>query len=195
MAVSLRRRFLECLQHLQDHLRGKGAGTVHVFCFNDTAHITSPPSPPTGLDLSGLSTVFELYQRRKTFLDNMYERAALVFASTSMRKVRHNIERAAPQNRSLEEVNRVLRQQHLLILVRGEGNSGKSSLCNAMLGERIFPEDELPCTARLVMLYYSPTKRMTLHKVGAPAHAPYVGLVVWVGCPHNPPHPPRPLHL
>ncbi|XP_074643545.1 uncharacterized protein LOC141900522 isoform X2 [Tubulanus polymorphus] len=50
------------------------------------------------------------------------------------------------------------------VLVCGQVNCGKSSLINQLLkGNRpVLPISDQPCTARLVRLYYSPTKQITL---------------------------------
>lgn len=59
-------------------------------------------------------------------------------------------------------VEKILNQQKLPLLVMGELNSGKSTVCNALLGEEVFPHDVIPCTSRLTRVQYSRTKWYSL---------------------------------
>lgn len=56
-----------------------------------------------------------------------------------------------------------LRQGVFRLVVLGDLKRGKSTLINAILGERLLPSDVNPCTAILSVLKYGPQKRVTIH--------------------------------
>ena len=49
------------------------------------------------------------------------------------------------------------------VLVMGAFNSGKSSMINALLGERVLPVATLPATAIITELYYSEAKKIVMY--------------------------------
>ncbi|WP_299410130.1 dynamin family protein [Acaryochloris sp. IP29b_bin.148] len=67
------------------------------------------------------------------------------------------------------QINRVqtvsdhLKQGIFRLVVLGDLKRGKSTLINAILGERLLPSDVNPCTAILSVLKYGPQKRVTIH--------------------------------
>lgn len=56
-----------------------------------------------------------------------------------------------------------LKQGIFRLVVLGDLKRGKSTLINAILGERLLPSDVNPCTAILSVLKYGPQKRVTIH--------------------------------
>ncbi|XP_013396513.1 uncharacterized protein LOC106163465 [Lingula anatina] len=58
------------------------------------------------------------------------------------------------------------------ILVAGETSSGKSSLLNVLLQDKVLPEDHLPCTATITRIKYAPPneKRIVIRQVNDCAH-------------------------
>lgn len=56
-----------------------------------------------------------------------------------------------------------LRQGIFRLVVLGDLKRGKSTLINAILGERLLPSDVNPCTAILSVLKYGPRKQVTIH--------------------------------
>lgn len=57
-----------------------------------------------------------------------------------------------------------LSKQHTPILVAGETGCGKSSLINLLLGERLLPEAEHPCTAVICTVRHGPERVVRLKK-------------------------------
>lgn len=56
-----------------------------------------------------------------------------------------------------------LRQGIFRLVVLGDLKRGKSTLINAIIGERLLPSDVNPCTAILSVLKYGPKKQITIH--------------------------------
>ncbi|WP_299484929.1 dynamin family protein [Acaryochloris sp. IP29b_bin.137] len=56
-----------------------------------------------------------------------------------------------------------LKQGIFRLVVLGDLKRGKSTLINAILGERLLPSDVNPCTAILSVLKYGPQKRVTIY--------------------------------
>lgn len=56
-----------------------------------------------------------------------------------------------------------LRKGVFRLVVLGDLKRGKSTLINAILGERLLPSDVNPCTAILSVLKYGPQKQVTIH--------------------------------
>ncbi len=52
------------------------------------------------------------------------------------------------------------------LLVLGDLKRGKSTLLNALLGDRLLPSDVTPCTAVLTVVKYGPQKQVTVYFVG-----------------------------
>lgn len=69
----------------------------------------------------------------------------------------------AKQVETLNNVSRTLKQGTFRLVVLGDLKRGKSTLLNALLGERLLPSDVNPCTAVLTVLKYGPHKQVTIH--------------------------------
>lgn len=69
----------------------------------------------------------------------------------------------ATQVKALHSVAGNLQQGIFRLMVLGDLKRGKSTLLNALLGERLLPSDVNPCTAVLTVLKYGPQKRVTIH--------------------------------
>jgi GTPase SAR1 family protein len=64
---------------------------------------------------------------------------------------------------SLTTASQQLEQGVFRLVVLGDMKRGKSTLINALLGERILPSDVNPCTALLTILKYGERKQVTVH--------------------------------
>ncbi|NJK40263.1 MAG: dynamin [Acaryochloridaceae cyanobacterium SU_2_1] len=64
---------------------------------------------------------------------------------------------------ALQGVSETLRQGVFRLVVLGDLKRGKSTLLNALLGERLLPSDVNPCTALITVLKYGPQKQATIH--------------------------------
>jgi len=72
----------------------------------------------------------------------------------------------------LNDVSDNLRQGVFRLLVLGDMNRGKSTLLNALIGEKILPTGVNPCTALLTIVRYGDEKQVTVHfNDGKPAEA------------------------
>ncbi len=56
-----------------------------------------------------------------------------------------------------------LRQGVFRLLILGDMKRGKSTLLNALIGEKVLPSDVNPCTALLTVLRYSSEKKVTVY--------------------------------
>ncbi|MDJ0725754.1 MAG: dynamin family protein [Prochloraceae cyanobacterium] len=56
-----------------------------------------------------------------------------------------------------------LRQGVFRLMVLGDLKRGKSTLLNALIGEKLLPSDVNPCTALITVLRYGTSKRVTVH--------------------------------
>jgi ribosome biogenesis GTPase A len=56
-----------------------------------------------------------------------------------------------------------LRQGVFRLLVLGDMKGGKSTLLNALIGEKVLPSDVNPCTALLTVLRYGTEKKVTVY--------------------------------
>ena len=68
--------------------------------------------------------------------------------------------------REIEDIDLVsknLRKGVFRIVVLGELKRGKSTLINALLGEKLLPSDVNPCTALLTVLRYGMEKKVTVY--------------------------------
>jgi GTPase SAR1 family protein len=63
----------------------------------------------------------------------------------------------------LNHVSENLRQGVFRLLVLGDMNRGKSTLLNALIGEKILPTGVNPCTALLTIVRYGDQKQVTVH--------------------------------
>ena len=64
---------------------------------------------------------------------------------------------------TLKSTAEQLQQGTYRIVVLGEMKRGKSTLINALVGDRVLPSDVNPCTALLSVLRHGPERRVTLH--------------------------------
>ncbi|WP_299488034.1 dynamin family protein [Acaryochloris sp. IP29b_bin.137] len=69
----------------------------------------------------------------------------------------------ATQVEALRDVSATLQQATFRLVVLGDLKRGKSTLLNALLGERLLPSDVNPCTAVLTVLKHGPQKQVTIH--------------------------------
>jgi ATPase subunit of ABC transporter with duplicated ATPase domains len=63
----------------------------------------------------------------------------------------------------LNNVSKNLRQGVFRLLVLGDMKRGKSTLLNAIIGEKILPTGVNPCTAVLTIVRYGENKQVTIH--------------------------------
>lgn len=63
----------------------------------------------------------------------------------------------------LNKISENLRQGVFRLLVLGDMKRGKSTLLNAVIGEKILPTGVNPCTAVLTIVRYGENKRVTIH--------------------------------
>jgi small GTP-binding protein len=64
---------------------------------------------------------------------------------------------------ALSTASQQLQQGVFRLMVLGDMKRGKSTLINALLGEKVVPMDASPCTALLTILKYGAEKRVTVH--------------------------------
>ncbi len=65
--------------------------------------------------------------------------------------------------REIQQAADSLSQGIYRLMVMGDMKRGKSTLINALIGDRLLPSDVNPCTALLTHLRYGPEARVTLH--------------------------------
>jgi GTPase SAR1 family protein len=93
------------------------------------------------------------FQERRLVLAQLAARLAAAFVSLG------SDSRAA----ALSRLESKLASERFKILVVGEVNRGKSSLINALLGEKVLPVDILPCTAVIQEVHWGEARRAILH--------------------------------
>lgn len=65
--------------------------------------------------------------------------------------------------REIQQATTSLNEGTYRLMIMGDMKRGKSTLLNALMGDRTLPSDVNPCTALLTFLRYGPEKRVTLH--------------------------------
>ncbi|MEO1394002.1 MAG: dynamin family protein [Cyanobacteria bacterium J06634_5] len=65
--------------------------------------------------------------------------------------------------REIQQATTSLNEGTYRLMIMGDMKRGKSTLLNALIGDRTLPSDVNPCTALLTFLRYGPEKRVTLH--------------------------------
>lgn len=63
----------------------------------------------------------------------------------------------------IQKTGKNLKEGVFRLLVLGDMKRGKSTLLNALLGEKLLPSDVNPCTALLTVLRYGQEKKVTVH--------------------------------
>ncbi len=95
------------------------------------------------------------FQKYKQELENICNQTYKIFAESS--------ERDLLPNTLISEVDKILEKiqsQKFRIAAIGEFSQGKSTLLNALLGEKIQPVREIPCSGTVTVLKYGDKKRV-----------------------------------
>ena len=116
--------------------------------------------------------ISEVKELRSTFIKmiNSVEKQAEIVekmgVDTSVSEASEDSEKDAkkiPLTQALQNLSQRVERENFKILIVGEFKNGKSTFINAMLGERILPDNVKPCTAVISEVVYGDDQGVTMH--------------------------------
>ncbi len=107
---------------------------------------------------------------------------------SSVKKISDEIELSESFRNNLERMEHIVASEMFKVMVIGSFSRGKSTLINALLGEKILPAKLTPTTAVITILKYGPTPRAILYykeKLDEPVEIPIEQLKQYLEIPRS----------